>query len=48
MALVQNKIIMDVFTVPIGISFTWSERIKMLRRGVNWVFLKLIARIKSY
>jgi hypothetical protein len=24
------------------------ERIKMPKRGVNWAFLKFIARIKSY
>jgi hypothetical protein len=24
------------------------ERIKMSKRGVNWAFLKIIARIKSY
>jgi hypothetical protein len=25
-----------------------TERIKMPKRGVNWAFLKFIARIKSY
>jgi hypothetical protein len=32
-----------IIDMPMG-----NERIKMPKRGVNWAFLKIIARIKSY
>jgi hypothetical protein len=31
-----------------GINEITNERIKMPKRGVNWAFLKIIARIKTY
>jgi hypothetical protein len=38
------KVMMNVEVMIVGVMI---ERIKMPKRGVNWAFLKFIARIKS-